>query len=299
MRTSHAAIRGDEALDRLAAQARRVPLLTPERERELGIASRDRGDVAAREELIESHIRLVLSKAARMAGYGLPMRDLVSQGMLGLLRAAEKFDPDQPARFATYATWWIRSEMTEYVVRNGSIVRNVTSAGHRVLFFRLKRTKEKLGIVHSNDLTDDEARAVATATGTTVEDVKEMNRRIGMGGDASLDAPMATDDGEDGSSGLDRLRDNGPDPFEAAASTSREDLHREVMASALSGLAERERDIVVSRHFVDETMTLEELGQRYGVTRERIRQIEAKALRKIESHLRSFQRDRRINLLAA
>lgn len=299
MRTSHAALRGDEALDRLAAQARRVPLLTPERERELGIASRDLGDAAARAELVESHIRLVLSRAAGMAGYGLPMRDIVSQGMIGLLRAAEKFDPDQPARFATYATWWIRSEMNEYVVRNGSIVRNVTSAGHRLLFFRLKRTKERLGIVHSNDLTDAEASAIAEATGTSVEDVREMNRRIGMGGDASLDAPAANAEGEDGASGLDRLRDHGPDPFEIAASSSREDLHREVMASALSLLNDRERDIVLSRHFVDDAMTLEELGERYGVTRERIRQIEAKAMKKIEHHVRSFQRDRRVNLLAA
>lgn len=299
MRASHAAIRGDEALDRLAAQARRQPLLSAERERELGIAARDRGDEAARQELVSSHVRLVLSMAGRMMGYGLPARDVVSQGMVGLLKAVAKFDPDREARFATYAAQWVRAEMTEYVVRNGSIVRNVTSSGHRVLFFKLKRAKQRLGIVHANDLTPDEAEAVAKATGTTVKDVHEMNRRIGMGGDSSLDAPVRTGDGEEGATALDRLRDHGPDPFEIAAADSRANLHREAVAEAMADLTDRERDVILSRHFADESLTLEELGGRYGVTRERIRQIEAKAMRKIERRLRSIQSSRRIELLAA
>lgn len=298
-RSTNVHISGDAALEALMASARRQPLLSREEEMDLGRAVQERGDQKARERLTAAHVRLVMSMAAKMSGYGVEYAELVSQGMIGLMKAVDKFDPAQENRFSTYAMWWIRAEMTDHVLRNWSMVKVGTTAAQKTLFFKLKRAKARLGITHGGDLRADEAEAVATATGTTVQDVVGMNRRVGMGGDASLNIPYKDKDGGTGADWLEHLESTEPSPYDEAAERRRRHLHRTHIAAAMERLNDRERHIVTARHFEDEVSTLEELGAVYGVTRERIRQIEAKALAKIKQQLVRAQTTRDFDLLAA
>ncbi len=295
----NAHIAGDQALENLRESSKRWTMLTREQEIELGRRVRDHADTKARDRIVASHIRLVMKMAAGMMGYGLPYDEIVGQGMIGLMKAVDKFDPEQESRFSTYAIWWIRSEITQYVLNNWSMVKVGTTAGQKTLFFKLRRAKAKLGITREGDLTLQETADVAEATGTTTEEVTMMNRRVGMGGDASLNVTLRGADGEQAGDWLEQLASGDPSPYEDAAAASRRDLHVLHITAAMEGLNERERAIVRARHFGDDVMTLEELGHEYGVTRERIRQIEAKALLKIKRHLSKVQNDLRFDLLAA
>lgn len=292
-------IAGDQALELLKTSSRRWTMLTREEEIELGRRVRDHDDAKARDRLVATHIRLVMKMAAGMMGYGLPYDEIVAQGMIGLMKAVDRFDPEQESRFSTYSIWWIRSEITQYVLNNWSMVKVGTTAGQKTLFFKLRRAKSRLGITKEGDLTAQETADVAEATGTTESEVTMMNRRIGMGGDASLNVTIRGADGEQSGDWMDHLVSGEPSPYDDAADARRRTLPVKHVKAAMAGLSERERDIVEARHFGDEVMTLEELGTRYDVSRERIRQIEAKALLKIKRHLERVQRDLRFDLLAA
>lgn len=298
-RAIYSMLSGDDTLAALVTAAKKQPVLTREEEVELGRAIRDKKCQKARERLSATHIRLVISVASKMSGYGLPMDEIVAQGMIGLLKAVDRFDPEQENRFSTYAMWWIRAETVDYTLRNWSLVKIGTTASQKALFFRLKRAKDQLGIVHSSDLDNDEAEAVAKATGTTAAEVIEMNRRFAMGGDASLNVSKADNDGDAGSEWLDQLESNDPNPFEQVAKSHRQNLLKNILRPALEALTERERYIIENRRMNDDVITLEELGQRYGVSRERIRQIEVIVLKKLGRHLKRVQSNMGIELQAA
>ena len=295
----NASIGEDGALALLKKESERWGMLTREEEIELGRRLRDHSDQKARDRLVASHIRLVMKMGARMMGYGLPYGDLVAQGMIGLLRAVDRFEPEQENRFSTYAMWWIRAEMTDYVLNNWSMVRSATTAGKKTLFFKLRRTKARLGITTEGDMSREQTEAVAEATGTSVEEVTQMNRRIGMGGDASLNVTTTSSDGESGNDWIEQLESTDPSPYEEAAESSTRAFQRMHVEAAMRQLNDRERHIVSARHLGDETSTLEELGQIYGVTRERIRQVEAKALEKIRVHIARLQLTMGMRVLSA
>jgi RNA polymerase sigma-32 factor len=276
---------GDSELTAIAQIAARYPILSFEREQSLARSWRSEGDIASRDELAAAHLRLVVKMTRRMLGYGVSAGELYAEGCEGLTVAIDRFEPEKGFRLSTYAMWWIRAAMTDYVLRNWSMVKVATSANHRTLFFRLKAIKRRLGILHDGDLTDEEARQVAEASGTEPKDAFVMNRRIGISGDASLNAGKVGTDGSDLVQWQDAIRDEGPDPFDLTSDVQVDSIRRKVVGEAMVALTDRERTIVTERHLTDEVKTLEELSRVYGVSRERVRQIEAKALKKIASRL--------------
>jgi RNA polymerase sigma-32 factor len=271
----------EDALYRLLAEAKRFPMLTPERERELARAWRRDGDEAALRDLVGSHLRLVIKIARGYSGYGLPLADLVAEGNVGLMQAANKFEPERGFRFATYAMWWIRAAMQEYILHSNSLVKMGTTAAQKKLFFNLRQIKNRLGQHEPGDLSADAVEAIAAALDVPKADVVEMNRRMGAG-DASLNVPMA-EDGE--TEWLERLADDRPTPDVIAAEADERGQRHELLDRALARLNDREREILVDRRLRDEPLTLEDLGQRFHVSRERIRQLEARAIEKLRKSM--------------
>lgn len=266
----------DSTFSRLVQMGKRYPMLTPKREREIIKAWQERGERAAIDELVGSHMRLVVKIANRFAGYGLPMADLASEGNLGLIRAANRFDVTRGVRFASYAKWWIRAAIQQYVLRSWSLVRIGTTAAQRRLFFNLRRLKAKLDSVSEDDLAPEALAAIATELDVKEAEVVRMNWRLG-GGDSSLNAVRGASESE----WLELLPDERP-THEAAIIAS-EDMRRRKRAlnSALDELESRERAIFIERRLTSAPATLDELSCRYAISRERIRQIEARALDKI------------------
>jgi len=267
----------DTSLVRLVEEAKRFPMLTPERERELTLAWRDRADREALQELVGSHLRLVIKIARGFGGYGLPLSDLVAEGNVGLMQAAEKFDPDRGFRFATYAMWWIRAAIQEYVLHSWSLVKMGTTAAQKKLFFNLRKLKGRMEELEQGDLPPETVRTIANQLDVPETEVVEMNRRLG-GADTSLNALVGSDAD---SEWLELLPDERPSQ-EAILADRDEFLQRkERLGDALKLLNKRERDIIVERRLKDDPSTLEELSHRYAVSRERIRQIEVRALEKL------------------
>jgi RNA polymerase sigma-32 factor len=268
----------ESSLVRLVEEAKRFPMLSPERERDLALAWRDRGDQAALSQLVGSHLRLVVKIARGFSGYGLPLADLVAEGNVGLMQAAEKFDPDRGFRFATYAMWWIRAAIQEYILHSWSLVKMGTTAAQKKLFFNLRKLKGRMEQLEQGDLPAETVTAIATELDVPEQEVVEMNRRL-AGGDNSLNATMGADAD---SEWLEMLPDERPTHETTIADADELRQRRDLLGAALEKLNPRERDILTERRLKDDPSTLEELSHRYAVSRERIRQIEVRAFEKLQ-----------------
>jgi RNA polymerase sigma-32 factor len=266
------------ALPRLLADAKRFPMLTPEREQELARAWRRQGDETALRELVGSHLRLVAKIARGFSGYGLPIADLIAEGNVGLMQAAQKFDPERGFRFATYAMWWIRAAIQEYILHSNSIVKMGTTAAQKKLFFNLRQIKNRLSEHGTGDLSSEAVETIAAELGVPETDVVEMNRRM-SGADASLNVTIL-EDGE--SEWLDHLADERPTQDALLAEADEKAERHRLLVGAMARLNDREREILTERRLRDEPLTLEDLGQRFRVSRERIRQLEARAIEKLK-----------------
>ncbi len=275
---SSASLRHGDGSGDLARAARTAPYLGREEERALAVCWREAADQAALHRLAQSHMRLVVAIAARFRHYGLSMSDLVQEGHVGLLEAAARFDPAREVRFSTYATWWIRAAIQDYVLRNWSIVRGGTSSAQKALFFNLRRLRARISRLNGAMTETEMHAAIAAAVGVSPADAALMAARLGAP-DASLSAPVGDEEG--GGERQDFLVDERPLPEEVAAGTIDGERRRRWLGSALDTLDARERAIVQSRRLSEEGATLEALGESLGISKERVRQIEARALEKL------------------
>jgi len=278
----------DNTLVRFVDEAKRYPMLSPEREQELARAWRDRKDRAALTQLVGSHLRLVVKIARGFTGYGLPLSDLVAEGNVGLMQAAEKFDPSRGFRFATYAMWWIRASIQEYILHSWSLVKMGTTAAQKKLFFNLRRLKGQMDELEQGDLPPETVTKIATELDVSEAEVVEMNRRL-AGADNSLNAMMGSTPDSD-SEWLDMLPDESPSQETLLGERRELQQRRALLDIALKKLNPRERDIIFERRLKDEPSTLEELSHRYAVSRERIRQIEVRAFEKLQRAMREQTR---------
>ncbi len=272
-------------------QIKKFPLLEAKEEYMLAKAWKNQGDVKAAHKLVTSHLRLVAKIASGYRGYGLPLSDLISEGNIGMMHAVKRFEPEKGFRLATYAMWWIKASIQEYILRSWSLVKIGTTAAQKKLFFNLKKIKSKISAIEDGDLTPDQVDKIATELSVPHKEVISMNRRI-SGSDYSLNSPV-TDD----SSGewQDWLEDDTQNQEASFADTEEYLIKKNILSDSLEYLNERERDIISERQLSENPLTLEELSNRYGVSRERIRQIEAKAFEKLQIKMTEKAKD--INLL--
>ena len=285
------ALGGDASLNRYLSEIRKFPLLAPEQEFMLAKAYQQHEDPAAAAQLVSSHLRLVAKIAMGYRGYGLPVSELISEGNIGLMQGVKKFDPDRGFRLATYAMWWIKASMQEFILRSWSLVKIGTTAAQKKLFFNLRRMKSQLQAFEDGDLSQETLTKIATDLGVAEKEVIDMNRRMAMGGDTSLNVPMREDgDGQ----WQDWLVDNEPLQDERVAEAQEADVRHAMLAEAMDGLNEREKHILMERRLVDEPKTLEELSQRYSVSRERVRQIEVRAFEKLQKAMLRIAGDKRM-----
>ena len=276
----------DRGLTRYFREIWSYPVLSPEEEFMLAVRFHEHGDTEAAHRLVTSHLRLVAKIAAGYRGYGLPMADLIAEGNIGLMKAVKKFEPQRGFRLATYAMWWIRAAITEFVLRSWSMVKLGTLAAQKKLFFSLNRIKRELNLISDAGLDQEQAETVATALNVSAQDVIDMERRLASP-DVSLNAPRGRDD-DDGAEFMDTLVDETADP-EAQATVRQESSQRHALLTrALAALPERERHILAERQLADEPKTLEELGVLYGISRERVRQLEARALERVTKAVRAM-----------
>ncbi|WP_448581220.1 RNA polymerase sigma factor RpoH, partial [Thermaurantiacus sp.] len=273
------AVGPDVSLNRYLAEIRKFPILAPEEEYMLAKRWQEHQDPEAARKLVTSHLRLVAKIAMGYRGYGLPLSELISEGNIGLMQGVKKFEPDRGFRLATYAMWWIKASIQEYILRSWSLVKIGTTAAQKKLFFNLRRLKGKLEAIDEGDLHPDDVKRIATDLGVSEEEVISMNRRMAKGGDTSLNAPLK-DDGE--GEWQDWLTDDGPGQDEVLAEAQEADIRHDLLREALLTLNDRERHILTQRRLVEEPQTLEDLSGEYGVSRERIRQIEVRAFEKLQ-----------------
>jgi RNA polymerase sigma-32 factor len=262
-------------------EIRKFPLLTADQEYMLAKRWRDHGDEGAAHKLVTSHLRLVAKIAMGYRGYGLPLSELISEGNVGMTQAVKRFDPDRGFRLATYAIWWIRAAIQEYVLHSWSLVKMGTTAAQKKLFFGLRKIKGRLNAIEDGDLPAATVETIARELGVPAADVVEMNRRL-AGHDGSLDASV-NKDGE--ALWLDRLADECANPEVEVGAAEELRVRRDLLQRAISGLRDRERHILTERRLSDPPKTLAELGQIYGVSRERVRQIEVHAFRKVSQDI--------------
>jgi len=258
----------------------RFPILEKEEEQILGVRLREHGDTEAAHKLVTSHLRLVVKIAMKYRGYGLPVADLVSEGNIGLMRAVKKFDPDMGFRLSTYAMWWIRASITEFVLKSWSLVKMGTVSSQKKLFFSLRNLKAKLNMLDSGELTFDQLETLSDKLKSTPDEIANMNRRLSIR-DLSLNAPMSQD-GEDGAEFQDSLVDGRPSPEHIVAKREEGSHNGEMLARAVSDLPERERDIFTQRRLSEDPPTLEAIGVQYGISRERVRQLEVRAFKRVQ-----------------
>jgi len=264
-------------LSRYLQDIRKFPMLTHDEEFMLAQRWREHDDVEAAHKLVTSHLRLVAKIARGYRGYGLPLADLISEGNVGLMRAVKGFDPERGFRLATYAMWWIRAAITEYVLRSWSIVKIGTVAAQKKLFFGLRKIKDRLKIIDAGELSPEQTARIAEAMDVPEEDVTIMNRRF-LAGDASLNVPLT---GEDATEHLDLLVDDREDQETLLQKSEEGQLHRRMLNRALATLKDRERHIITERRLKEEPSTLESLAKIYSISRERVRQIEVRAFEKL------------------
>jgi RNA polymerase sigma-32 factor len=269
---------GEGGLNRYLQEIRLFPMLAPEEEFMLAKRWKEHGDSKAAERLITSHLRLVAKIAMGYRGYGLPIGEVVSEGNVGLMQAVKRFEPDKGFRLATYAMWWIRAAIQEYILRSWSLVKMGTTAAQKKLFFNLRKMKSQLKALEEGDLRPDQVKRIATQLGVTEEDVISMNRRLA--GDSSLNAPVRND--SESGEWQDWLVDSTIDQETALAESEEKGHRHDMLTNALKGLNERERRVFQARRLSDEPLTLEELSSEFGVSRERIRQIEVRAFEKVQ-----------------
>jgi RNA polymerase sigma-32 factor len=265
-------------LTRYLEEIRQFPMLEPQQEYMLAKSWREHGDRDAAHQLVTSHLRLVARIAMGYRGYGLPIGEVISEGNVGLMQAVKRFDPDKGFRLATYAMWWIRAAIQEYILRSWSLVKMGTTAAQKKLFFNLRKIKGQLKALDEGDLRPDQVKRIATQLGVTEEDVVSMNRRLA--GDSSLNAPVRND--AESGEWQDWLVDDTMDQETALAESEERDIRREMLNNALKGLNPRERRVFEARRLAEEPLTLEELSTEFGVSRERIRQIEVRAFEKVQ-----------------
>jgi RNA polymerase sigma-32 factor len=265
-------------LTRYLEEIRQFPMLEPQEEYMLAKSWREHGDRDAAHRLVTSHLRLVARIAMGYRGYGLPVGEVISEGNVGLMQAVKRFDPDKGFRLATYAMWWIRAAIQEYILRSWSLVKMGTTAAQKKLFFNLRKIKGQLKALEEGDLRPDQVKQIATRLGVTEEDVVSMNRRLA--GDSSLNAPVRND--AESGEWQDWLVDETMDQESALAESEERNQRHTMLMEALKGLNERERRVFEARRLADEPLTLEELSAEFGVSRERIRQIEVRAFEKVQ-----------------
>ena len=276
-------ISAEGGLTRYLEEIRRFPMLEPQQEFMLAKRWKEHGDRDAAHQLVTSHLRLVAKIAMGYRGYGLPISEVISEGNVGLMQAVKRFEPDKGFRLATYAMWWIKASIQEYILRSWSLVKMGTTANQKKLFFNLRKAKSKISALQEGDLRPDQVQTIAKRLGVTEQDVVDMNRRLG--GDASLNAPIR-DDGDSGE-WQDWLADDSESQEAVMAQHEEMDNRRKALSQALSVLNERERRIFEARRLSDDPVTLEQLSEEFGVSRERVRQIEVRAFEKVQAAVRS------------
>ncbi|MFN3347663.1 RNA polymerase sigma factor RpoH [Pseudorhodoplanes sp.] len=276
-------ITAEGGLSRYLEEIRRFPMLEPQEEYMLAKSWREHGDREAAHKLVTSHLRLVAKIAMGYRGYGLPISEIVSEGNVGLMQAVKRFEPDKGFRLATYAMWWIKASIQEYILRSWSLVKMGTTANQKKLFFNLRKAKSKINALGEGDLKPDQVAQIAKRLGVTEKDVVDMNRRLG--GDASLNASIR-DDGDSGE-WQDWLADESAGQEEVLAEHEELDNRRAALDHALTVLNDRERRIFEARRLADDPVTLEELAAEFGVSRERVRQIEVRAFEKVQKAVKN------------
>jgi RNA polymerase sigma-32 factor len=272
---------GDSGLSRYLDQIRRFPMLQPQEEYMLAKSWREHSDSASAHRLVTSHLRLVAKIAMGYRGYGLPVGEVISEGNIGLMQAVKRFEPEKGFRLATYAMWWIRASIQEYILRSWSLVKMGTTANQKKLFFNLRRAKSQISALEDGDLKPDHVARIATKLGVSHQEVIEMNRRLG--GDASLNAPLR-EEGE--GEWMDWLVDDSTSQESLLADSEETDNRRSALSQALGVLNERERRIFEARRLSDDPITLEDLSSEFGISRERVRQIEVRAFEKVQQAVR-------------
>ncbi len=279
MATALPVLANEGGLSRYLDEIRRFPMLEPHEEYMLAKSWREHGDREAAHKLVTSHLRLVAKIAMGYRGYGLPISEVVSEGNVGLMQAVKRFEPDKGFRLATYAMWWIKAAIQEYILRSWSLVKMGTTANQKKLFFNLRKAKGRISALDEGDLRPDQVKQIATQLGVTEQDVVDMNRRLG--GDASLNAPLR-DEGEGGGEWQDWLVDNSQSQEQVLVEEEEGQNRLTALRNALSVLNPRERRIFEARRLSDDPITLEELSTEFGVSRERVRQIEVRAFEKVQ-----------------
>jgi RNA polymerase sigma-32 factor len=287
------ALGGEAGLNRYLSEIRKFPVLAPEQEYMLAKRYAEHQDPEAAAQLVTSHLRLVAKIAMGYRGYGLPVSELISEGNIGLMQGVKKFDPERGFRLATYAMWWIKASIQEFILRSWSLVKIGTTAAQKKLFFNLRRMKKNLEAFEDTDLHPDDVRKIATDLGVPEVDVVNMNRRMLMGGDASLIVPLRGDE-EGASQWQDWLADDRPLQDETVADAEEASVRHDMLTEALDVLNERERHILTDRRLSEEPKTLEELSQVYNVSRERVRQIEVRAFEKLQKAMQRIAGERLI-----
>jgi len=285
------ALSGEQSLNRYLSEIRKFPILTAEQEYMLAKRYQEHEDPEAAAQLVSSHLRLVAKIAMGYRGYGLPVSDLISEGNVGLMQGVKKFEPDRGFRLATYAMWWIKASMQEFILRSWSLVKMGTTAAQKKLFFNLRRMKKQLEAYEDSDLSPEDVTKIATDLGVPEQEVINMNRRMMMGGDASLNVGLRGDE-EGGGEWQDWLTDDRPLQDETVADAEESQMRMAMLGEAMESLNERERHILTERRLTEKPQTLEELSQAYDVSRERIRQIEVRAFEKLQKAMQRIAGER-------
>jgi len=285
---------GSMGLSRYLDDIRKFPMLEPGEEFMLAKRWQEHEDSDAAEKLVTSHLRLVARIAMGYRGYGLPIGEVISEGNVGLMQAVKRYDPDKGFRLATYAMWWIRASIQEYILRSWSLVKMGTTAAQKKLFFNLRRAKSQLRALDEGDLHPDHVQTIARKLGVSETDVVSMNRRLG--GDSSLNAPVRAD--TEAGEWQDWLVDDAPSQEDQLAETQELDQRRSYLSDALSSLNDRERRIFEARRLTDSPITLEDLSTEFGVSRERIRQIEVRAFEKVQKAVQNAAKSSEVQATA-
>ena len=283
------------SLSRYLEEIRRFPMLEPEQEFMLAKRWQEQGDTEAAHQLVTSHLRLVAKIAMGYRGYGLPLNEIISEGNVGLMQAVKRFDPDRGFRLATYAMWWIRAAIQEYILHSWSLVKMGTTAAQKKLFFNLRKLKGQMQAIDEGDLAPETVKAIAERLDVTETEVVEMNRRL-EGGDRSLNVPLRVDGDTDWQ---DWLVDETASQETRVVEADEFDHRMSLLHRAMGVLNERERHILTERRLKEEPTTLEELSGEYGISRERVRQIEVRAFEKLQRAIKSLEAEQAANAVAA
>ena len=289
--TSMPTLGPEQSLNRYLSEIKKFPVLTAEQEYMLAKRYAEHQDPDAAKQLVTSHLRLVAKIAMGYRGYGLPVSELIAEGNIGLMQGVKKFEPDRGFRLATYAMWWIKASMQEFILRSWSLVKMGTTAAQKKLFFNLRRMKKNLDAYEDTDLHPDDVKKIATDLGVSETEVVNMNRRMMMGGDASLNVSLR-EDGE--GQWQDILSDEGPLQDQIVEDAEEASNRHALLVEAMDSLNERERHILTQRRLIEEPRTLEELSQEYQVSRERVRQIEVRAFEKLQKAMLRIAGERRL-----